>query len=384
MRRLAPLLLLVLGLAAAAYFAFRPPARPDNLNASVQSTPQVIEGFARAEGPRELSFPADFGPHPDFQTEWWYYTGNLETADGRHFGYQLTFFRRGLLPPSQLPPRGSQWATGQVYMAHFTITDVQASDFYATERFSRGAAGLAGAQGEPYAVWLEDWRVEATGPDTFSLYAANEGLHLELSLHDAKGPILQGDRGYSRKGEEPGNASYYYSQTRLLTEGRLTIGDETFQLSGLSWKDHEFSTSVLTSEIAGWDWFSLQLNNGYELMLYQLRAADGSVLPRSSGTLVAPDGSTTQLFAGDFVLTPLSQWRSPHSGAEYPASWRISLPAHNLQLEVTPYLSDQELLHTFTYWEGAVRISGSQGGQSVSGSGYVELTGYAEPFNGDF
>jgi len=384
MRRVAGILLLVLGLAAAAYFAFRPPSKPEQLNASVQSTPQVIEGFARAEGVRSFSFPADLGPHPDFQTEWWYYTGNLETASGRHFGYQLTFFRRGLLPPSQLPPRSSQWAAGQIYMAHFTITDVDADSFHPHERFSRGAAGLAGAQGEPYAVWLEDWRVEANGADTYTLYAAAEGIVLELRLQDAKGPILQGEHGYSRKGDEPGNASYYYSQTRLLSEGRLTLGDETFEVSGLSWKDHEFSTSVLTSEIVGWDWFSLQLDSGYELMVYQLRHADGSIASRSSGTLIAPDGSTTQLFAGDFVLTPRAYWRSPHSGAEYPASWTLSLPAHGLELHITPYVKDQELNHTFTYWEGAVSIDGRQDGQALSGSGYVELTGYAEPFNGDF
>lgn len=358
----------------------------DTITASAQLiAPQTdLAGYARAIGPYDWRFPRDFGAHDTFQTEWWYYTGNLETADGRHFCYQLTFFRRGILPPDQLPARSSEWAASQLYMAHFTVTDVEASTFYSHERFSRGAAGLAGAQGEPYAVWLEDWRAEASGPGTFTLHAEAEGVVLELSLQDAKGPILQGDRGYSRKGDEPGNASYYYSQTRLLTEGSLQIGDERFELSGLSWKDHEFSTSVLTSEIAGWDWFSIQLDSDYELMVYQLRRADGSVAPRSSGTLVAPDGSTTQLFAEDFVLTPLSTWRSPHSGAEYPASWSLSLPAHDLTLEITPFLRDQELNHTFTYWEGAIEIAGSQNGQAVAGSGYVELTGYAEPFNGEF
>lgn len=386
MRRLAIALLVLAGLAAAAYLAFRPQAALQDLGASVvESTPQVVEGFARAYDVTPMEFPRDLGPHPQFQTEWWYYTGNLETADGRHFGYELTFFRRALAPPDQLPPRSSQWATNQIYLAHFTLTDVDGGQFHAFERISRGAAGLAGAQSEPhYAVWLEDWRVEMTGADTFELHAASEGLRLELSLRDEKGPVLQGEQGLSRKGAEPGNASYYYSQPRLASQGSVTIGDETLAVSGQSWKDHEFSTSVLNSEQIGWDWFSLQLNDGYELMLYNLRRADGQPDPFSSGTLIAPDGGTTALSGDDFTITALGSWRSPHSGAEYPMGWRIELPAHGVELDVQPYLRDQELNLTFVYWEGAVHLTGRHQGAAVSGVGYVELTGYAAPFNGDF
>jgi predicted secreted hydrolase len=384
MRRALIWLGLGLVLVAAAYLAFAPAVEPDELSAEVVSTPQVIEGFTRAEGVRPFTFPQDFGPHPDFQTEWWYYTGNLKTADGRHFGYELTFFRRALAPLAQLPPRSSEWATNQIYLAHFTLTDVDGEDFYAFERLSRGAAGLAGAQGDPYAVWLEDWRVEASGANSYQLRAANEGLAIELTLTDEKGPILQGDRGYSQKSAELGNASYYYSQTRLAAQGTITIGDEHFEVSGLSWKDHEFSTAVLSNEQVGWDWFSIQLDDGYELMLYDLRRADGSPDAFSSGTLIAPDGSTTHLAHDDFEISALSSWRSPHSGAEYPMGWRIRIPSQQIELEVTPYLRDQELNLTFIYWEGAVHLQGSHAGQAVGGVGYVELTGYAAPFNGQF
>jgi predicted secreted hydrolase len=383
MRRLLPFiapLILVAGLA----YAFWPQAEADDLNAVVVSTPETIEGFARAEGVAPLIFPRDFGPHPEYQTEWWYYTGNLETADGRHFGYQLTFFRRGLLPPSQLPGRSSDWATNQIYMAHFTLSDVDGESFQAYERFSRGAAGLAGAQADPYRVWLEDWQVELTAPDTYSLRAANDEIAIDLTLTDAKGPILQGDQGYSQKGAEPGNASYYYSQTRLESEGQVTIDGENFAVSGLSWKDHEYSTAVLGADEVGWDWFSLQFSDGYELMLYSLRHADGSVDPYSSGTLIAPDGSATHLAREDFIIQAQGSWRSPHTEAEYPMGWVIRIPSQQLEFEITPCLRDQELNLTFIYWEGAVQVSGTHAGATISGVGYVELTGYAEPFNGQF
>jgi predicted secreted hydrolase len=382
-RRALPIVALLL-LAAGMAYAFWPQPKPDDLNAVVVSTPDSIEGFARAEGVAPLTFPADFGPHPDFQTEWWYYTGNLEIADGSHFGYQLTFFRRGLLPPSQLPGRGSDWATNQIYMAHFTLTDVEGETFQAYERFSRGAAGLAGAQADPYRVWLEDWQVELTAPNTYHLIAANENIAIDLTLRDSKGPILQGDQGYSQKGTEPGNASYYYSQTRLETRGEVSVDGLSFAVTGLTWKDHEYSTAVLGTDEVGWDWFSLQFSDGYELMLYSLRHADGSVDPYSSGTLIAPDGSTTHLELEDFVIEAQDSWRSPASGAEYPMGWLIRIPAQQLEFEITPYLRDQELDLTFIYWEGAVHVSGTHAGAAISGVGYVELTGYAAPFNGQF
>lgn len=341
-------------------------------------------GFARAEGPRLLEFPADHGPHLDYQTEWWYYTGNLETSDGRHFGYQLTFFRRALIPPAQRQDRPSNWAADQVYMGHFALTDVADRRYQAFERFSRGAVGLAGAQAAPYRVWLEDWSAEEVEPNVVRLCAAQDDLAIDLLLTDRKGPILQGDGGYSQKGPEPGNASYYYSQTRLASSGTVQVADTTYQVSGLSWMDHEFSTSALAPDQVGWDWFALQMDDGSELMVFQIRKADGSVDPFSGGTLVAPDGSMRHLSHGDFHIRVGATWRSPHTGATYPAQWTLEVPAADLSLEVKPYLADQELNVSYAYWEGAARIRGERAGSVVSGSGYVEMTGYAGSMQGQF
>ncbi|MEW5871702.1 MAG: lipocalin-like domain-containing protein [Chloroflexota bacterium] len=349
-----------------------------------QAKPAHLSGFQRAEGPRTLSFPADHGPHNDFQTEWWYFTGNLSSADGRHFGYQLTFFRRALLPPALIAQRQSAWGTSQAYMAHFALTDVDDQRYQAFERLARGAAGLAGAQADPFQVWLEDWRVEMLEPGIYRLYAAQAGTLLDITLVDNKGPILQGDHGYSRKGPESGQASFYYSLTRLVSSGTLQHNGSRWAVEGQSWMDHEFSTSVLASDQIGWDWFSIQLDDGSELMVFQIRKADGSIDPFSSGALVAPDGSLQHLSRQDFEIEVLSNWKSPRTQASYPASWRLSVPVVGLDLRIEPYLADQELDVSYAYWEGCVHVQGSRSGQPVQGDGYVELTGYAGSMAGEF
>jgi predicted secreted hydrolase len=341
-------------------------------------------GYLRAEGPMTLDFPATHGPHPDYQTEWWYYTGNVQTDDGRRFGYQLTFFRRALAPPDERSARDSAWATDQVYMAHLAVTDIASERYQAIERFSRGAAGLAGARAEPYRVWLEDWRVEGVEPGVTLMRAAHGDVGLELELVDRKGPILHGDRGFSPKGPQPGNASYYYSLTRLETSGVIRVGDETHEVRGLSWMDHEFSTSGLAADQVGWDWFSIQLDDGSELMVFQLRTDDGRIDPYSSGTFIAPDGSTRAIRRSEFEIRVTDTWRSPHTGATYPARWAIYVPAVDLELELEPYLADQELILSYAYWEGAVEIEGERAGQLVRGVGYVEMTGYAVSMQGQF
>jgi predicted secreted hydrolase len=212
-------------------------------------------GFARATGPRPLSFPADLGAHDDYQTEWWYYTGNLETAEGRHFGYQLTFFRRALVPPDARPTRASDWGTTQVYMAHLALTDVGGNRHYAYQRMARGAAGLAGASAEPYRVWLDDWAVAAGDGGALGLQAADGSISLHLDLRSTKPRVLQGEGGYSRKGPDPGNASYYFSETRIATEGTVKVDGRSYTVAGLSWMDHEFSTSALSAGQVGWDCF---------------------------------------------------------------------------------------------------------------------------------
>jgi predicted secreted hydrolase len=347
------------------------------------SSPPDISGYARADAPYDWQFPADHGPHPEFQTEWWYYTGNLADETGRRFGYQFTVFRRAIAPAAV--ESASEWRTNQVYMAHFTVTDVAGETFHQHQRFSRGGADLAGASVEPvYRVWLEDWAVEALDADArrTRITAQAGDVRLELNLEQVKPPALQGDGGLSPKSAEPGNASYYYSLSRLLTEGSLVIDGQTFTVSGTSWMDHEFSTSALGSDAQGWDWFGLHLDDDRELMLGRIRLLDGGFEPVFGGLLVLPDGSTQKLASDDFALTVTDTWTSPHTGAEYPAGWQIRIAPDGyepFELTLEPLLADQELHEGIAYWEGAVQISGD-----ASGYGYAELTGYAGTMNGRF
>jgi predicted secreted hydrolase len=340
------------------------------------------EGFARVLAPRPFTFPRDHGPHPEYQTEWWYYTGNLQAADGRHFGFQLTFFRRGLTPKPV--DRASAWGANAIYMAHLAVADVQTGRFYAFDRFSRNAAGLAGASGEPFRVFLDDWSVEGSDPEgmTMRMRAAEGELALDLTATSRKPPALQGDKGFSQKGAEAGNASYYYSLTRMATSGTISIGNEHHTVQGWSWMDHEWGTSALEGDAVGWDWFSIQLDDNRELMWAQVRTP--TRVSYSFGSIVAPDGSVTVLDPAAVTLEVRDTWRSPRSGAVYPAGWEVTIADLDLRLTITPRLADQELPLAVVYWEGTVAVSGTQAGQPVSGSGYVELTGYAEARQGRY
>lgn len=380
--RLTPLLLLpALWMAGC-----RDSAREPSASLSVAGALRAADdrGYARALEPRPFSFPADHGPHPDFRTEWWYFTGNLATPEGRRFGFQLTFFRSALAP--RMEPRGSAWATRQAWLAHFTVSDVSSGRFHSFERWSRGAVGLAGIETAPFRVWVEDWSAAADpGRQVFPLrlQAAQGDVALDLRLSQGKPPVLQGERGLSRKSSAPGNASFYYSLTRMPAEGTVRVGPETFAVEGAAWMDREWSTSSLGTGQVGWDWFALQLDDGTDLMLYQLRHAGGGSRasypdPASSGSIVPPDGASRTLSFGTFSLAALDHWQSPRSGARYPARWRVRVPSEDLDLTVTPLLADQELDVSFRYWEGAVAVEGTRRGAQVSGRGYVELTGYAE------
>jgi predicted secreted hydrolase len=360
---------------------FRPPPRPaaPALTATGALGEGETAGFARATGPRRFVFPADHGPHGDFRSEWWYLTGQLR-AGGRRFGYQLTIFRQALA--AQSPPRASAWATRQVYMGHLAVTDVEGGRFLATERLAREGLGLAGAQGgrgrppAPVRVWVEDWTMTGGAGDLFPLAlharSADPAIELALTVAAGRGPVLQGDAGLSAKGPEPGNASYYYSCTRLPTTGRLTLGGTPFEVEGTSWLDREWSTSALSPDVEGWDWLSLHLADGRDLMVYRLRRADGTTAPHSRATVIDARGTTQVIDAAGFTFVPRRWWRSPATGARYPTVMTLEIPALHLALEVHPLVEDQELRLSVQYWEGAVEARG----EAASGSGYLELTGY--------
>jgi len=351
------------------------------------------EGFARATAVRPFRLPADHGPHFEYQTEWWYYTGNVAAGDGRRFGFQLTFFRRGLTPG---PPAAEGLATNQVWFAHFAVTDVAARRHAGVERFARGAGGLAGATpvghpepgraGEPYGVWLEDWRADGLNADGSAVRLvardASSSLSLDLELRAAKPLVAHGDRGLSPKSDEPGNASYYVGYTRMAARGRIGANGIEADVAGEAWFDHEWSTSALGPGAVGWDWLSLQLDDGRELMLFQIRREDGGLEPASGGTLVDRDGRTQRLSGDDVRLEVRRRWTSPDTGATYPSLWRLS--GTGLDLVVEPWTPDQEMRTSFLYWEGAVRVSGWAGGRPTAGRGYVEMTGYARSMPGVF
>lgn len=333
-------------------------------------------GFRRAEAPRPFDFPADHGAHDGFRTEWWYFTGTLVAGDGRTLGYQLTFFRNALAPE---PAAGTSNLRAQhVWMAHFALSDGRRGRFRFAEKLAREAIGLAGARAVPFAVWVEGWSAATTGSGfaPLELVAAADGMALELTLDAGKPPVLQGDRGWSRKGPEPGNASFYYSLTRMPTRGTVELDGERFEVAGNSWMDREWSTSALGPGLAGWDWLALQLDDGRDLMLYRLRRRDGAADPWSAGRLIEPDGASRPLAAAEFRFEPLGRWASPRGGV-YPAGFRVEVPGEGLELEARPRVADQELATLVRYWEGAVAVSGTGPRGPVSGAGFLEMTGYA-------
>jgi predicted secreted hydrolase len=341
-------------------------------------------GYRRATEVRNFTFPEDHGPHPGFKNEWWYVTGNLQDDAGRPYGYELTIFRFALTPPdsttgtSLVSSDATGWRTNQFYMAHFALTNGADETFHAYERFGRGGAGIAGASADPFRVWLEDWSMTSVGAEPFPVRLRAQGREggIDLTIRPEKPMVFQGDQGLSQKGPGVGNASYYYSYTRLATEGTLVAGGDTVQVSGQSWLDREWSTSALGPDQVGWDWFSLQLNDGQDLMYYQLRNKDGSPSRFSEGTLVAPDGGTTKIGREDVSVEVLETWTSPDGTHTYPVEWTLRVPAENLTLHVVPLMPNQELDVSVRYWEGAVRVEAPDG--TLMGRGYVELTGYGD------
>ncbi|MCA9777699.1 MAG: carotenoid 1,2-hydratase [Candidatus Eremiobacteraeota bacterium] len=329
--------------------------------------------FAEVKPGRAFQFPADHGPHPEFKTEWWYFTGNLADNQGREFGYQLTLFRVGNLLPEERE-NASQWASPSLYMGHLGLSDISREKFYTQERLGREGVGLAGALENGERIWLEDWEIQRR-ESGWHLSAKVEQLSLELELSDQKPPTLQGRGGYSQKGPLPRHASYYVSQTRLATVGTVSLEGTEYQLAGTSWFDHEWSSEAMADGLVGWDWFSLQLDDQSELMLYLLRYKDGRLEPASSGALVSPDGAKQDLKLADFTVEVLDRYKA-ESGTEYPNRWRIEVPSLSLSLVVSPKMAEQEMIGRVPYWEGAVKVEGKRDDRPIQGHGFVELTGY--------
>jgi predicted secreted hydrolase len=331
---------------------------------------------------RKLTFPADHYSHPHFKTEWWYYTGHLETESGKKYGYQVTFFRFGVRD-RQKDAKEKPLFT-ELYMAHFALSDIAAKKFIFRERINRGYGDKAGAATDRYLVWNEDWKVEGDARN-HSIDVKDRATQLRLSVKSLKPPVLHGRNGLSQKGEGEGRASYYYSLTRMQTEGELTIDGKKEKVRGLTWMDHEFGSNQLREDQVGWDWFSIQLDNNTELMLYLIRRKDGSPDPYSSGTLVKAEGGTKHLPLKDFHVEVVERWKSPKSGANYPMKWKVTIPAEEIALEINPAFQEQELITNrstrVTYWEGAATIRGTLRGKPLEGRGYVEMTGYAGKLN---
>ena len=327
---------------------------------------------------RHLEFPRDHYSHPDFKTEWWYYTGHLETPGGKRYGYQVTFFRFGVRDRQNGMKEAPLFT--ELYMAHFALSDIGENKFIFRERINRGYGNKAGAATDRYLVWNEDWKVEGDAT-THRIAVKDRGTELSLTLRTLKAPVLHGDNGHSQKGEGEGRASYYYSLTRMETSGDLTVDGRKEKVKGSSWMDHEFGSNQLRDDQVGWDWFSIQLDDQRELMLYQIRRRDGSVDPYSSGTLVSAGGATRRLALEEFQIEVLERWKSPKSGAHYPIKWKVKIPSEAIEMEITPAFPEQELITNrstrVTYWEGTVTVRASIGGKPTWGRGYVEMTGYA-------
>lgn len=358
------------------------------------SIPLVLAGllFAKtwdtAQRGYTYQFPRDHFSHPAYQTEWWYYTGNLRAPDGHRFGFELTFFRQASdLAADVAESEPPVWRPDQLYLAHLALSDIDGHSFYSTERLNRAGPGLAGASEKENRYWNGNWQVRWTAPGRSSeqqLEAVCDRFSLRLTLQPLKPPVIQGQNGISRKGPAAGEASHYISFTRIAARGRLEQkGVAAIAVNGLAWMDHEFFTEPASTDLSGWDWFAIQLDSGEELMIYELRNKAGRPTAYSSGSYIDRGGEAHFLPATAFTLQPGEQWQSRRTKARYPVSWSISVPSLSLTLEQRTDLPDQELVAKQadgpSYWEGAVSYRGSLRNRPVAGVGYLEMTGYGEP-----
>ncbi len=322
------------------------------------------DSFKKVQPGQTITLPEDHAAHPDYRSEWWYLTGNLKDEQGREYGMQWTLFRQGI---EQELRTSNPWLTPQLWLAQFAITDLDRGSHQQDERASRQGPGLAGANGGQY--WLREWRLASQGAALFpaTLKVQSKIGELNLTVTAAKPLVLQGKAGYSEK--SPGNASFYYSYPRLTLRGTLTRDGETRTVSGQGWFDHEWSSSVLAEWQSGWDWFSLQLNDGRELMLFRLRTKAGRAEPENRyGILIERDGSSRVIAPDAIRLTPGNTWRGP-KGQNYPVEWQLN--AAGMSLTIKARQPNQAMTGRFDYWEGAVTVEGD-----AKGVGYLEMTGY--------
>src|SRR5258707_15282443 len=345
--------------------------------AALLSLQPVTAQFLPALAGYPYEFPRDHFNHPDFQTEWWYYTGNLKSTDGRRFGFELTFFRQAV---SRDPAKTSAWEVQDLYLAHLALSDLDGGKFYHAERTNRSGPGIAAVNESLGRIWNGNWQMQWRGSDQ-ELQAIDPRFQLHFALHPEKPPVIHGENGVSQKAEGPGRASHYISLTRLATTGAIDLGNKKFEVQGTSWMDHEFFTHQLDSNQTGWDWLSLQLVEHTEISLFNIRRKDGSIDPHSAGTYVDANGKTTHLRSSDFSLEPAGdKWTNPQTGAVYPIHWKIAIPKLAIELDAKTPLASQELTGKTklapNYWEGAIVLTGQRNAQPLGGVGYLEMTGY--------
>jgi predicted secreted hydrolase len=341
------------------------------------NAPAASDPYRLALPDYRFEFPRDHFNHPEFQTEWWYYTGNLRTAEGRRFGYELTFFRQAV----DRQPAENVWDLKDVWMAHLALSDIQGGQFLHTERLNRSGPGIAGADLKQARVWNGNWQAQWTG-STQTLQAVADRFSFELSLKAEKPPVINGRNGVSQKAEGAGKASHYISFTRLAASGEIILDGKRFSVEGASWMDHEFFSHQLQANQRGWDWFSLQLEDRSELMLFRLRRTGGGIDSYSAGTYVDPQGHARHLAVGDFTVTPGKTWTSTATGGRYPVEWTIEVPSIGFKAAVRTPLVQQEITGSTNYWEGAIDIDATKLDRRVQGVGYLEMTGYAGPIVG--
>ncbi|MDH6593744.1 putative secreted hydrolase [Variovorax sp. TBS-050B] len=331
---------------------------------------------ARALPARALQFPRDFGSHPEMQTEWWYVTGHGRTRAGREFGFQVTFFRSRVQATQALR---SAFAAKHLVFAHAAVTDLQARVLHHDQRIARAGFGVAAASEADTDVRLRDWSLVRKNGRYAARVPAGE-FTLDLHFTPTQPVLLQGKAGLSRKGPEEAQASYYYSEPQLRTQGRLVLGKarEVFELEGSAWLDHEWSEALLHPEAVGWDWIGMNLDDGSALTAFHLRRRDGSAL-WAGGSFRTRDGVLRTFGHDEVRFEAGAPWTSPRTQARYPTQWRVHTPAG--AFEVRALLDDQELDSRGStggvYWEGLSELRDAAGRRV--GRGYLEMTGYAAP-----